>query len=58
MGKGKTAVPKIEVIAFGPIGPPKEVVDPHPGKTPSATMEPVVQAATGEKKVSIWDLLG
>ena len=58
MDKGAKHVPKINVISLGPIGPPKEVVDPHPGKTPSATMEPVVKAATGEKKVSIWDLLG
>lgn len=56
MGKGKKSVPKIEVIAFGPVGPPKEVADPHAGKQPSKTMEPVVKAATGEKKVSLWDM--
>lgn len=51
MGKKDT----IEVVihSFGPPPPPP---DPHPGNAPSATMEPVVKAATGEKSVTLFDL--
>jgi hypothetical protein len=46
----------IKLVIHG-FGPPPLPVDPHPGKAPSATMEPVVKAATGEKTgVSLWDL--
>tara|TARA_Y100000588_G_scaffold344850_1_gene391505 strand:- start:42105 stop:42263 length:159 start_codon:yes stop_codon:yes gene_type:complete len=36
---------------------PQEPVDPHAGKK-SEVMKPVVKAATGEKTVTLHDILG
>jgi hypothetical protein len=55
----KPEVPKISVLSFEPsVGELGEPVDPHAGKSPGEAMKPVVRAATGEPKVSIWDILG
>jgi hypothetical protein len=56
MGKKTNPTPEA-VITIDMFGPPPEPVDPHAGKK-SEVMEPVVRAATGEKKVSIFDIFG
>ena len=55
----KSEMPKVSIVSFEPsLGPLAEPVDPHAGKAPVETMKPVVEAATGETKISIWDILG
>ena len=50
------------VISIEPLKetPPTSVPDPHPGRAPSATMKPVVEAASGPqpKLLDISDLFG
>jgi hypothetical protein len=53
----KSTKPQMTVISIDWDAPPTVPVDPHPGQK-SKVMEPVVKAATGEKKVSIFDILG
>lgn len=53
----KKTEPKVTMISIDWDAPPTAPVDPHPGQK-SEVMEPVVRAATGEKKVSIFDILG
>lgn len=56
---GKKIAPKISILSFEPsVGELAEPVDPHAGKAPSETMKPVVEAATGERKIDLWDILG
>ena len=55
----KKAIPKISILSFEPcLGDLAEPVDPHAGKAPDETMKPVVEAATGEQKIDLWDILG
>ena len=54
----KKDAPTISILSFEPsLGALAEPVDPHAGKAPNETMKPVVEAATGEQKVDLWDLL-
>ena len=55
----KKDIPKISILSFEPsLGDLAEPVDPHAGKAPDETMKPVVEAATGEQKIDLWDILG